>query len=462
MGILGNLFGGEDNDWGTRLALMGQVLMAADQGQVANIAPSIAALNERRRKIADEMKTTKWMQNQAAAMADKNPRLAAMLQDAPPEIGQSLLSQYYQTLLQPPDWKTFESGGDIYRYNPLDQNSKPEMFFDGPDDPFKALLKSVVPGSRGMPPEVPVPGAAPTPGEPDDTSMPTAEAAAPAGGDMTPQMKLVAETFGLPPDATAADVMAVANAGIVGGPDQARQTAEAISKRYADAKSQGVDLTQKQVESAFKLQDDYWRVGQNYQKIMDTATEIAALPDDANGFERLMTLYKFMRTLDPAGAVRESDAAMAQNADNIISKIDQIAQKYTGMSGGDIPAGAAGEMKRLILELGEASSKADYKTRRKVLKRAKAMGIPEDKAEAMIFGSLQDAPEDMDGYQPRFSPGSRKSDTEMATGVDAVDGPAQAPAGTPQVKTIEDYNKLEPGTVYIDPNGLVKTKGGTK
>jgi len=135
MGILGNLFGMSDEtstDFGSRLALAGQVLMAMDQGQVANIGPSVAALNERRRRIADEMQSKKWLQNQAAAMADKNPRLAQFLEGAPAGVGESLISEYYKTLLAPPDWKTFESQGDIYRYNPLDPNSKPEIFFDGP------------------------------------------------------------------------------------------------------------------------------------------------------------------------------------------------------------------------------------------------------------------------------------------------------------------------------------------
>lgn len=136
MGILGNLFGMDDergSDIGARIALAGQALMAMDQGQVPNIAPSIAALNERRRKLADEMKPTKWMQNQAAAMADKNPRLAAMLQDAPPGVGESLINKYLETQFQPPDWKTFDNGqGDIYRYDQRDPNSKPELFYDGP------------------------------------------------------------------------------------------------------------------------------------------------------------------------------------------------------------------------------------------------------------------------------------------------------------------------------------------
>lgn len=41
--------------------------------------------------------------------------------------------------LAQPDWKTFESNGDIYRYNANDPNSRPEQFFDAPvapGDPF--------------------------------------------------------------------------------------------------------------------------------------------------------------------------------------------------------------------------------------------------------------------------------------------------------------------------------------
>lgn len=462
MGILGNLFGMDDersSDIGARIALAGQVLMAMDQGQVANIAPSIAALNERRRKIADEMKTTKWMQNQAAAMADKNPRLAQMLQDAPPEIGQSLLSQYYQTLLQPPDWKTFESGGDIYRYNPLDPNSKPEVFFDGPDDPFKKLVNGIL-GEQGAA-SAPAPSATPdapaAPGAPGEPApMPPAPGAPSSTSSLPPMLKTFADAYALPEGVTPQEVMSVAQAGVIGGKEGASATAEAIRKKYETQQTRSFELTKEQTANGFKLQDDYWRVGQNYQKVIDTANEVSSLPDDPNGFERLMLLYKYMRSLDPAGAVRESDAAMAQNADNIVSKIDQIAQKYTGMSGGDIPLDAAMEMKRLILELGETANKADYKARKRVLKRAEAAGIPADKAESLIFGALQDAPEDMQGYTPKFTPGTRKSDQDMK------DSKPQ-PFDLDPSKMVEGkvYEDVDTGDEYKLQNGVVMKNDGS-
>jgi hypothetical protein len=173
MGILGNLFGqqeaeegGGPSDFGMRLAMMGQLLSGLSQGQTPNLAPGIAALQERRRELAAETKNRKWFQNQAALMADKNPRMAQVLQEAPPEVAQSLIRQYWESTLSPPDmktfevggnvyradpndpnakpelwisgtpktpdWKTFEAGGDIYRYNPADPASKPDLFFDGP------------------------------------------------------------------------------------------------------------------------------------------------------------------------------------------------------------------------------------------------------------------------------------------------------------------------------------------
>lgn len=459
MGILGSLFGVSDEastDFGSRLALAGQVLMAMDQGQVANIGPSVAALNERRRKIADEMQSKKWLQNQAAMMADKNPQLAQFLENAPPEVGASLISKYLETLpeFRAPDWKTFESQGDIYRYNPLDPTSKPELFFDGPDDPFKQLLKSVMPPTLGASapsaaPSVPAAGM-PAPGVPE---MP-APGGAPAA-NLPPQMKMLAETFGLP-DATEEEVRAIAQAGMVGGADQARATADAFRQRREGEKKLGFDMNKETVSNAFKLQDDYWRVGQNYQKIIDTATEIAQLPDDPNAYERLVTLYKFMRSLDPMGAVRESDAALAQSAAGPFQQLEQLMQKYSGASGGEIPMGAAQEMKRLILEIGETTAKADYKARRKVLARAKAIGIPEDKAEQMIFGNLNEL-EDMSGYKPRFEPPARATDQQLKT-----------EPGAPKNLTPGDFQDLDPaimqdnvqypgddGMVYMKRNGKI-------
>lgn len=412
MGILGNLFGGgnseEDggySDFGTRLALAGQVLMAMDQGQVANIAPALAELNARRRKIADEVKSQKWLQNQAAAMADKNPRLAQMLQDAPPGVGESLISKYYETLLAPPELKTWEVGGSVYRGNPNDPNARPELYIQGPEDPFKQLLKSVMPPTPGA---EPAPGAAPKAPQPGMPEAPVPEA---AGATLPPQMQMLAETFGLP-DATEEEVRAIAQAGMMGGAEQARATADAIRQRREGQKKFDFDVDKETVSNAFKLQDDYWRVGQNYQKILDTAEEIAQLPDDPNAYERLVTLYKFMRSLDPMGAVRESDAALAQSAAGPFQQLEQLMDKYSGASGGEIPMGAAQEMKRLILEIGETTAKADYKARRKVLARAKAIGIPEDKAEQMIFGGLTEL-EDMSGYKPRFEPPPRATDAQL-------------------------------------------------
>jgi len=269
MGILGSLFGVSDEastDFGSRLALAGQVLMAMDQGQVANIGPSVAALNERRRKIADEMQSKKWLQNQAAMMADKNPQLARLLEGAPPEVGASLISKYLETLpeFRAPDWKTFESQGDIYRYNPLDPTSKPELFFDGPDDPFKQLLKSVMPPTPGTAapsaaPGVPAAGM-PAPGVPE---MP-APGGAPATS-LAPQLQMIADVFGIP-DATAEEVQAIARAGSL-GIEQARATANAIREQRAERNKMTDDMR----EYGMAVQQGYRGTFQDYQIEMKKA-----------------------------------------------------------------------------------------------------------------------------------------------------------------------------------------------
>ena len=424
MGILGNMFGMDDDrssDMGARIALASQVLMAMDQGQVANIAPAIADLNSQRRKYMDQAKSQKWLQAQAAGMADKNPRLAAMLENAPPGVGESLISKYLETQFQPPDWKTFESGGDMYRVDMRDPNAKPSLLFDGPDDPFKALLRSIDPSAGQPPASAPAPGAPAEAGAPPPSSSATPDMP-PTGGALTPQMKMLARSFGLPENATFEDVMALKDAAELGGEDNARSVAETIRKRYETQQSQGFELTQKQNENAFKLQDDYWRVGSKYQEIMNAADSMASVPDDPNGFERVMTMYKYMRALDPLGAVRESDAALAQSASGPYARLEQLFSQYSGVSGSEIPKAAALEMKRLILEMGETASKADYKARKKTISRAKAMGIPEDKAEGAIFGGLQDDV-DMSGYTPRFTPGPRSGGAQTTPPGGSTPGP---------------------------------------
>lgn len=44
-----------------------------------------------------------------------------------------LLDKYKSNQPQQPDYRMFESGGDQYRFNQNDPNSKPELFFDAPD-----------------------------------------------------------------------------------------------------------------------------------------------------------------------------------------------------------------------------------------------------------------------------------------------------------------------------------------
>ena len=467
MGILGNLFGGnsEDggySDLGARISLASQVLMAMDQGQVANIAPALSDLNAQRRKYMDQAKSQKWLQAQAAGMADKNPRLAAMLENAPPGVGESLISKYLETQFQPPDWKTFESGGDMYRVDMRDPNAKPSLLFDGPDDPFKALLRSIDPSAGQPPASAPVPGAPAEAGAPPSSSSATPDMPpAPSASVLTPQQQMLAQAFGLPPNATVDDVMAVARAGAI-SEENARATASNIIDRYKTADTNRIDLSEKQVEWTFKLQDDYKSTADRYQKIIDTATEVSTLPDNPNSFERIMLLYKNMKTLDPGGAVMSADTNLMSEASTPLSRLDQLFNQYSGVSGGNIPLEAAQEMKRLILQMGETASKADYIKRRNILNRAKTIGIPADKVEAMIFGSMQDGPDVLEGYQPRFTPGERKTDIQMQSGGDADAPAAGVPANLPRVMTDADYEALDPGALYVAPNGKVKKKGGAQ
>lgn len=316
MGILGNLFGmSEDNDIGARIALASQALMAMDQGQVANIGPSIAVLNERRRKVMDEAKSQKWLQNQAAAMADKNPRLAAMLQDpnTPPEVGQGLIAQYIKTLpeFQLPDWKTFDDGtGNVMRYDANNPNSKPELFFDGPQDPFKALIEGALGVTSGAPPRPSTPAAsAATP--PGATSGETAPMPAATGSeDLNPQLKILAQSFGLPENATKEDIMSVAQAGLI-SKEQAAKTAENIIKRYEGLKSD----PQKRI--AFSNYFENAPEVTSFNTLASTLGSLAGAVNDDSQISDLDFVYGVAKALDPQSVVRESEGQMVIDSQGI-------------------------------------------------------------------------------------------------------------------------------------------------
>lgn len=54
-----------------------------------------------------------------------------------------------------PKWSMFESNGDQYRYNANDPNSRPELFFDGPDAPGFRPLTAEEKVAAGLPPDMP-------------------------------------------------------------------------------------------------------------------------------------------------------------------------------------------------------------------------------------------------------------------------------------------------------------------
>lgn len=59
-------------------------------------------------------------------------------------------------------------------------------------------------------------------------------------------------------------------------------------------------------------------------------------------------------------------------------------------------------------------------------------------------------------YPGQFTPPSPVNLPYGAT----VEGGDSGASGHPHVRNTQDYNALPPGTTYIDPNGVVRTKGG--
>lgn len=94
--------------------------------------------------VAQALQSRAWSQeDQAKAWAREDARAAVARSLAAAEAAK-------------PKWKTLEVGGDILRYNENDPDSRPEMFFDGPD--AQAGFRSLTPEEKaaaGLPPDTP-------------------------------------------------------------------------------------------------------------------------------------------------------------------------------------------------------------------------------------------------------------------------------------------------------------------
>lgn len=148
--------------------------------------------------------------------------------------------------------------------------------------------------------------------------------------------------------------------------------------------------------AAEKLQDDFTKATQPYQTIVDAAQGAASIAADPNKSpsDKIALLYQFMKTLDPAGAVREGDVQLAQSTQSYISQFEQYLA--TVSEGGTISNDAALGFARTMGRLGEMAQQRINRKKAQFGSLAEARRVPPD----MVFGKGGGDLDNSPLYQP--------------------------------------------------------------
>lgn len=165
----------------------------------------------------------------------------------------------------------------------------------------------------------------------------------------------------------------------------------------------------------------------SFQVQADAFGKVAAAAKDPSAAGDLAMIFSFMKILDPNSVVREQEFANAQNAAGVPEQIRNAWNR--ALNGERLNPEQRNDFLRVAQATYDQSAAQVRSITDQYTEMAKARGL--DPARALPdFG--------FSGEMPQLG----------AAGGD----------GTPQVRTVEEYNALPSGTTYVDPNGKTKVK----
>jgi hypothetical protein len=253
--------------------------------------------------MADLLKSGDWQGAMGSEWATpQNLAMASLLQGREWEVGDRNASWAREdaraaAAAAQPDWQTIESGGDILRYNAKDPNSRPEMFFDGPE----AAVEPVVINGQLVNPQT---GA--RIGDFRDEPKPGFRA-------LTPEEKAAA---GLPPDVPAQvgpdgkiDVISGGGAGAT-PPSGYRTTPEGdlqfIPGGPADPATKGADLTQAEQRNqqlATVIEPELATVEQNWAALTDAGNQLKDVDVGGSRPGRAFTTPEYQQAINSLSTI---------------------------------------------------------------------------------------------------------------------------------------------------------------
>lgn len=240
-------------------------------------------------------------------------------------------------------------------------------------------------GGTPLPSVAPAPAAIP---QPDGTSvMPQPDANV---DGVTMRWRALTRDPSLTPQEVQQMVMA---AEAEGNPDAAMKVYRDLVKQRTDNLNKDEDQSQTALNNernaAEKLRADYDAAGKAYNTVIGAAEYAAnvAAQQNMSPADKLAVLYNYIKTLDPLGAVRDSDIELAQSIQPAIARIEQMFASVS--QGGTISDAAILQIARTMAGLGNDAKGRLGRKEQEIRRTAAARKVNPN----MVFGEPMRGPQ---------------------------------------------------------------------
>lgn len=233
---------------------------------------------------------------------------------------------------------------------------------------------SPYPGGEAMPvPTAPI-GTAPIPAPASVGVMPEAPVEASAD-PVTQRWRTLTKDPSLTPQEVQQMVMAAAK----------ENDPEAAMRVYREIRKQQADLLNQERGGAERLRSDFDAASKGYTTVINAAenAERIAMQPNMTPADKLAVLYDYIKTLDPLGAVRDSDVELAQSIQPVTNQLEQMFRRFN--EGGTVTDEAILQIARTMAGLGNTAKGRLGRKEMEIRRISTARGVNPD----MIFGVPQ-------------------------------------------------------------------------
>lgn len=364
-----------------RMASLGNIgsqLLAASVKQTANSRANV---------LANADWTGGYQNNLYNAMQMQQMSRQAQMQDLEAQRAMDARKAVADMIKKMPPGKTrdaamyFFQAGDLNKAGEIawtqkkkfDPMTGTDVTVDYFDNPVGGSVGSV-PGPSVAPPAAAA-GGSPAPGPAPSSS--SSSLPAPAGGPVD-QLTTNWRRLLQDPNLTPTEARVIASQG--SQKEAMSKYAEIVKQRQSEAASkasQDQTALQNNRSAAQQLTSDFDAGTKSYDTIIGAGQRAAqvAMSPKMTASQKLSTLYQFMKALDPDGAVREGDVAMAQAMQNFKDQWMQFAEAQLN-GGGPISDSMVLDMAREMARLANDAAGRKERKRIQMIRSAQGRQIP--------------------------------------------------------------------------------------